>query len=99
MTRTLIAGVATAAATAALLAVPTAAQAAPGGITWSNTSTRTSVKYTTGTGIIRARQMCESSSGQTNWYVYGNWAGRNVWSTTPACTYVVSRSYQTSNPV
>jgi len=50
---------------------------------------KTSAWGTAGTGSIRAGQMCETSNGQTNWYVYGSWVStRNVKSVTSSCTYV-----------
>lgn len=84
---------------AASLAVPAAAQAKPGSIERANTSTRTAVKFRSGTGIIRAKQLCESSSGQTMWWAYGPWVGINKWSTAGPCTNIRSRGYDTSNPV
>ncbi|MEJ3745600.1 hypothetical protein WEI85_20200 [Actinomycetes bacterium KLBMP 9797] len=86
-------------ATAAALAVPVPAQAAPGSIQLRYTNTQTSVMFRSGTGIIRAWQYCQSSSGQTNWYSYGPWVGIGRWSTTGSCTVILRRGYNTSNPV
>ncbi|MBL7253532.1 hypothetical protein [Paractinoplanes lichenicola] len=98
MTRA-FAGIAAAAfTTAALLAVPSAAQAAPTGIQTRYTSTQTSVRYTSGFGMIRAWQDCESSSGQTTFRQYGPWRTINNWSATPKCsTYIVKRGRETNN--
>jgi hypothetical protein len=98
MTRSLVAVATAAATTTALLALPTAAQAAPGGVQTRYTSTQTSVRYTSGTGLIRAWQDCESSSGQTIFRQYGSWKGINNWSTTGRCTIrIVKRGWQTAN--
>ncbi|SNY25017.1 hypothetical protein [Paractinoplanes atraurantiacus] len=98
MTRSLTAVAAATAMTTALLAVPTAAQAAPGGIKTRYTSTQTSVRFTSGTGLIRAWQDCESSSGQTIFRQYGSWRTINNWSTAGPCsTRIIKRGWQTAN--
>ncbi|MEU8819978.1 hypothetical protein [Actinoplanes sp. NPDC048796] len=98
MTRSLAAVTAAAAMTTALLAVPTAAQAAPSRIQTRYTSTTTSVRFTAGTGLIRAWQDCESSSGQTEFRQYGSWKTINNWSTTGSCsTRIIKRGWQTAN--
>jgi hypothetical protein len=57
----------------------------------------TSAWYTSGTGYIRAKQYCESSSGQTNWWVYGSWVGKNIYSVTSHCYYVRDFGFEVKN--
>jgi hypothetical protein len=94
MRRTLTALVAVIGSTAAMLAVPTPAQAIPTLVQVRTTATQTGARFTAGTGAIRAWQLCETPSGQTNWYSYGPWVGINRWSWTGTCTIIRDRGFQ-----
>lgn len=93
MKRGLLYSLTTVGCTAATLAAATPAMAAPSGILFATGPNRTAVSYTSGTGQIRAWQLCETPSGQTNWHSVGPWVGRGAWSETGTCTIVVDRGF------
>jgi hypothetical protein len=72
-------------ATAGGLAVAAPAQAIPTTFRVTLAHNPTGAIYTAGTGHIRAWQECETASGQTDYYIYGPWAAKNVWSWTGNC--------------
>jgi len=83
--RKTVALVVAAVATAGGLAIAAPAQAVPTtyGITAAHNPT--GAVYTAGTGYLRAWQLCETANGQTDSYIYGAWAAKNVWSWTGNC--------------
>jgi hypothetical protein len=99
MKRVFLSSLAAVGATAAVLAVPAPAHAwpDPNSVYPHFTPTRTAFMYTVGTGSLRAWQYCETPSGQTNWYSYGPWVGKNIWSWTGTCTIIRNRGFDTRN--
>jgi len=89
--------VASAATMGCLVAVAAPANAWPSGVYVNTTPTQTGAKFTSGTGHIRAGQICETSNGQTDWYSYGPWVGINTASWTGSCTYIRERFHDLSN--
>ena len=95
--RTTLTIAATTACGAVVLGMCTPAQALPTNPRAYPDGARTRAIFTAGTGHIRAKQVCESSSGQTDWTSYGPWVGRGVNSYTGTCSIIRSRSYDVSN--
>lgn len=87
MARGLIRGAVATGLAVALVGVGSSAMAAPSNISLSIKPTTTGAKFAAGTGQIRAKQECNSSSGQSRWQQYGYWMTRGNWSWTGSCTY------------
>jgi hypothetical protein len=47
----------------------------------------TQALFDAGTGHIRAWQLCETSNGQTDFYLDGPWVGINTWSSSGTCAH------------
>jgi hypothetical protein len=77
-----------------LTGINSAAMAYPSNITEYDQATRTGAKFSSGTGQIRAKQECESSSGQTDWWVYGYWMVKSSTSWTSDCSTILDRGYE-----
>jgi len=81
----LSAAAAVAGAVAALTVAVPAANALPTTVSLTTGHNPTGAIFTAGTGHIRSWQLCESSNGQTDFYINGPWVGINTWSWSGNC--------------